>query len=365
MNITFLIGNGFDLNLGLKTSFSDFLKVYKELQVGDSAVIKKFKTDFLRDEQLWSDAELAFGKITDKFYSEKMTGQDFSDCHIDFCEKLGGYLENQESRLKIEDSKLFLDFSSAILNPTIGLSKLAAATLDANMKPYGTVNFFNFVSFNYTRTIDRFVEKLQGAAMLNGPMQVRSECGVLMHVHGYTNSEMMLGVNDVSQIANENLFENQYYKSQLIKPVWNNLNENGVDEATYGLLKRSDLIYIYGMSLGETDSLWWKRIGDLLFQNANLMVIIYVHKSFPQNLVPRDKIIFREYKKDEFLRFVNYGDGTKDDLKKRIHITFDNIFVNLQDLEAQEKVLEEERKRLMKEKIELLQSLPASSQLSN
>ena len=30
MNITFLIGNGFDINLGLKTQFCDFLKEYKK-----------------------------------------------------------------------------------------------------------------------------------------------------------------------------------------------------------------------------------------------------------------------------------------------------------------------------------------------
>ena len=343
MNITFLIGNGFDLNLGLKTSFSDFLKVYKEPQVGDSDIIKKFKIDFLRDEQLWSDAEMAFGKITDDFYSAKMTGKDFTDCHINFCESLGKYLEKQESRLKIEENKLHLDFSTAIMNPTIGLSKLAAATIDARMDPYGTVNVFNFVSFNYTRTIDKFVSRIQNTAMLNGPLHVRSEGGMLIHVHGYTDAEMMLGVSNESQISNQELFENQYYKSQLIKPLWNELNENGVDEATYELLKRSDLIYIYGMSLGETDSLWWERIGDLLFKNPYLIVIIYAHKKFSQNLVERDKIIFRESKKDEFLRFVELSDDIKEQIKKRVYITFDNIFSCLQDLKSQEIRLEIER----------------------
>jgi len=343
LNITFLIGNGFDLNLGLKTSFSDFLKVYKEPQTGDSDVIKKFKSDFLKDEDLWSDVEMAFGKITDDFYSEKMTGKDFTDCHIDFCESLGKYLEKQESKLKIEEVKLHLNFSTAIMNPTIGLSKLAAATIEARMAPYGTVNIFNFVSFNYTRTIDKFVTRIQNTAMLNGPMHVRNEGGMLIHVHGYTDAEMMLGVSNESQISNQMLFENQYYKSQLIKPIWNNLNENGVDEATYELLKRSDLIYIYGMSLGETDSLWWERISSLLFHNPDLIVIIYVHKSFSQHLVERDKIMFRESKKDEFLRFLELNDDTKEQIKKRVYITFDNIFSCLQDLESQEKRLEIER----------------------
>lgn len=343
MNITFLIGNGFDINLGLKTSFSDFLKEYKKPRVEDSGIIKNFKLDFLKDENLWSDAEMAFGKITDDFYSAKMTDKDFSDCHIDFCERLGEYLEKQENRLKIEENKFHLDFSSAIMNPTIGLSKLAAANIEMRMSPYGAVNIFNFVSFNYTRTIDRFVKRIQNTAMLNGPMHVRSEGGILIHVHGYTDSEMMLGVSNESQISNKTLFENQYYKSQLIKPLWNALNENGVDEATYELIKRSDLIYIYGMSLGETDSLWWERIGDLLFQNPSLIVVIYVHKSFSQNLVERDKIIFRESKKDEFLRFAELSDDTKEQIKKRVYITFDNIFSCLQNLEVQEKMMEVKR----------------------
>lgn len=340
MNITFLIGNGFDINLGLKTSFSDFLKVYKEPRKDDTDVIKKFKTDFLKDEILWSNAELAFGKITEDFYFNNMTDKDFSDCHIDFCERLGEYLEKQESKLKIEENKLHLDFSSAIMNPTIGLSKLAATTIEVLMSPYGAVNVFNFVSFNYTRTIDRFVKRIQNTAMLNGPLHVRSEGGILIHVHGYTDSEMMLGVSDESQIVNQELFENQYHKLQLIKPLWNNLNENGVDDATHKLLKGSDLIYIYGMSLGETDALWWKRIGDLLYNNVDLIVIIYVHKSFQQNVIERDKIIFRESKKDEFLRFVTYNASVKANLKRRIFVTFENIFTCLQDLESQERRLE-------------------------
>ncbi len=32
MYITFLIGNGFDLNLGLKTKYKDFLEVYASVE---------------------------------------------------------------------------------------------------------------------------------------------------------------------------------------------------------------------------------------------------------------------------------------------------------------------------------------------
>ena len=33
MKITFLVGNGFDLNLGLDTNYSDFLKEYKKIKI--------------------------------------------------------------------------------------------------------------------------------------------------------------------------------------------------------------------------------------------------------------------------------------------------------------------------------------------
>ena len=46
MNITFLIGNGFDLNLGLSTSFSSFVNSYKVLpSEPDSKHIIDFKNE--------------------------------------------------------------------------------------------------------------------------------------------------------------------------------------------------------------------------------------------------------------------------------------------------------------------------------
>lgn len=36
MNITFLIGNGFDLNVGLKTKFSDYLVEYTKDEKKDT-----------------------------------------------------------------------------------------------------------------------------------------------------------------------------------------------------------------------------------------------------------------------------------------------------------------------------------------
>ena len=66
MNITYLIGNGFDLNLGLKTKYADFLQEYRNIESGD-LVIGKFKSDIANNLKHWADAESAFGEYTERF----------------------------------------------------------------------------------------------------------------------------------------------------------------------------------------------------------------------------------------------------------------------------------------------------------
>lgn len=70
MNITFLIGNGFDLNLTVKTDYINFLEYYcncsskvKDGQ-GNDPEIEKFKKLISENIELWSDLEKALGQKT-------------------------------------------------------------------------------------------------------------------------------------------------------------------------------------------------------------------------------------------------------------------------------------------------------------
>ena len=91
MNITFLIGNGFDLNIGLETTYAKFLNEYKSINTGDSELIKFFKNNILKDEALWSNAEKAFGFATKQFKEAGYGAEEFCLCHEDFCIKLAAY----------------------------------------------------------------------------------------------------------------------------------------------------------------------------------------------------------------------------------------------------------------------------------
>ena len=72
MDITFLLGNGFDLQLGMETGYKSFLKWYVKQQTDDSD-LAQFR-EFLKDEkgEWWSDAEIAMGQYLGNFSDENI-----------------------------------------------------------------------------------------------------------------------------------------------------------------------------------------------------------------------------------------------------------------------------------------------------
>lgn len=57
MNITFLLGNGFDIGLGLKTGYENFYDAYSEIQSKDNKNINSFNT-MLKNRNLDDNVKL-------------------------------------------------------------------------------------------------------------------------------------------------------------------------------------------------------------------------------------------------------------------------------------------------------------------
>lgn len=347
MNITILVGNGFDLNLNLKTQYTDFIKDYCKNAEGDNLVIKEFKKDIAKDCENWANAELAFGQYTENFKDNKKGAEEFCDCHDDFCEKLVLYLENQESRLNWGYSSMDIarTFSECIIYSNLieGLPEVEKTTIRKSVSYHGDGIIYNFVDYNYTRTLDRlFKETIRCPAYLGGRVlkdhRFENSLGNLYHVHGDIEDDMVLGVNDESQISEIGIFENYEpeYKDSLIKPLTNEMNGTNMDEKCKRLIEESNLIYIYGMSLGETDRLWWRRIIDWLINHENAHVVIYAYKAPYKKLFKRDFNIFCRKMKREFLSHYMPDKSMEDAVLNRVHIDPTNIFEKLQIFSATE-----------------------------
>lgn len=338
MKITFLIGNGFDLNLGLKTQYKDFLEIYSKNVNSKFESIKYFKSDILRNYDMWSNAERAFGIYTQEFDGVKLTADDFCDFHQDFCESLASYLQEQEISAKLDYSRLGIVFASAIKNFAANLRAAPSEKINSYLRTFGSGFEYSFINFNYTHTLDECVKNCNSFALLgtrptsNGPQ--RNIIKEIIHVHGTTSKDMVLGVNDESQISNLDLFQNKGYEyiGQIIKPQTNELNEENIVENTKKIIQNSDLIYIYGMSIGETDAIWWNEVCSVMNRKKNMYLILHAYDAPDDNLIRRTYLTFERERKNILLGFCNLSEDQKESIANRIILTKNNIFGPLQEI---------------------------------
>ena len=338
MNITFLIGNGFDLNIGLKTTYSEFLKRYIIESNVDGDLIKYFKTVILKDTHTWSNAERAFGEATRRFKEDGYTAEEFCQCHEDFCVKLAEYLIEEELRLDYLELNdiIALGFAKGVLGYRRNLREAEREAIMAAEKDIGNAYIFNFISFNYTSVLDMCVDATQEQSSLLGKRtygntNYYNQLGKVLHVHGTVRKDMVLGVNDISQIAEPALFNgfDEEYINEMIKPKTNEINEENSDQKAFELLKSSDLIYVYGMSLGETDKLWWERIYELMERKGNLHLIVHSYDAPEDGLIRRAFRMYANSVRKIFIEFSCLDEGKKKAISDRIHIDRTNIFEEL------------------------------------
>ena len=61
MTVTFMIGNGFDINCGIKCSYRDVCAGYSKTE-SKSELIAEFKKNIDKDLDTWADFEMAMNK---------------------------------------------------------------------------------------------------------------------------------------------------------------------------------------------------------------------------------------------------------------------------------------------------------------
>ena len=93
MRITFLVGNGFDLNCGLHTQYSDFYKYFIEKHPQNTIAC-----EIADNPENWADLELSIGK-----YIEKVSGENretFLNDLAELEEELRDYLQSENQRIR-------------------------------------------------------------------------------------------------------------------------------------------------------------------------------------------------------------------------------------------------------------------------
>lgn len=216
-----VIGNGFDLNLGLKTAYSDYLnsKYFKGL----------FETNFLsrylesrKKNSKWVDIENElyqysihlFYKIGNKFQPNLRKEQPIRflrNDYLEICHSLRDYL--------IEATTCPIDCNDK------AAYKIVSKVFTENISTY-------ILTFNYTQTIERIQQYTFPS----------SNNYYINHIHGkLSDDNIVFGIADNAEVAKEHVF---LYKS------YNTVqNINGL----ISVFENAKNIVFFGYSLGETD----------------------------------------------------------------------------------------------------------------
>lgn len=336
MDITFLIGNGFDVNLGLKTRYRDFYKFYLKCETSDLD-IENFKREISDNWSKWSDAEQAFGELTNNFIDRNT----FEKCYNDFVYQLFLYLESEQNKLKISalPDEVNKAFTSIIYN---FYSKKYLP-----QKSYNTINNivtanihstwrFNFINFNYTASFDKLWYASEQSDNLyyhenNTGLLIYDSLSFSTNIHGTLDNGMVFGVDNSDQIANKIFAQNNAFKNYFIKTEA--IEEAGFDTVSLSkdIISKSKIICVFGMSFGDTDRTWWNEIKEWIKTGPDNQLILYIYDPDIQSCLISD---LRRKKAEIYNKLFqeNISEVPKD-IKDRVHFSFNkDLFGELKNL---------------------------------
>lgn len=263
MQLTFILGNGFDLAIKMKTGYGDFYEWYKD-QPDESEEVKLLKItiqeELAKGNDNWKDFEYALGQFT-AIVTDK---RKFISCFEYARDSLITYLKKVYNGAKASNN----DFLKSATYRLVELSQKISEDLPENKKQLFSVSkrnktIFNCISFNYTPVLrDGAQDMIDNAAGISGRdgWWGTYEIGKTLNVHGQLDDFPILGVDNPSQIANENYRDDPDILELMVKgEIDKKLGRDWRTEARE-IIKNSDKIYVYGASMGDTDEFWWKEI---------------------------------------------------------------------------------------------------------
>lgn len=282
MKITFLIGNGYDLNIGLKTGYASFLEWYLQ-QPSSEEYIPDFKKLIHDGIDYWSDLEIALGKNT--LHPPLNTKNGFKVCKTDLDVNLNRYLKDQNSQVRFPSQDDIDCFRKSIVSFRTICSSQTQDKLKAIYNKHKEKEYeYNIVDFNFTNTVDLFWNILPDDAFwhnifypkLYGGMGFRTfdKKGKLFHIHGTLNDSMMTGLDNPSQMTNTIFQRTDLINSLCVKPIMNENSKRDVEKKVEELIDTTTIFVVYGMSIGLTDAKWWKRIVRRLLSEENTYLLI-------------------------------------------------------------------------------------------
>lgn len=270
MRLTFLIGNGLDLQYGLKTTFKDFFDYIMNNNVleEENYIYRKFLNKNPKED--WSDFEYILGRLTFDLEKDNITSNIFMDDLDDFRDVFIDYMNIQQELFKVDKNEKNNILANTAKNYYLNLNYSSRLSIKNLIDQSNDVQI-DILNFNYTDTLKKIFDASNTTFSLwNKTHTFKNH----IYVHRTLEDGTFLGVNDTSQLNSEAFTSIDL--DGLIKPrmIQSDIDENS--EKLNDIINLSNVIYIFGMSLGDTDKIWWERIKKWLEKSTyNRLIINY------------------------------------------------------------------------------------------
>lgn len=309
-DVTFIIGNGLDISLGLKTSYGDF---YNHIRKSKPNSRNRIYKTISNDPKTWAEFEFTLGVYTQ--FIEDIPENDRKKISLDFHNELeeitndlGDYLEAQEKNLDIGEG-----FKFGLQDFFTELPEGQRVRILPHV-PIGKTRF-NFVTLNYTNVLEKM---FPNTGVFSIPSRVM--ISTIHHIHGDLSDNMTLGVNDESQLSSALTGDEL---DDLIKPkIISSMNDGRIEQFKQ-LIDQSSTVVLFGTSIGDTDKYIWAYLIDWLSLNPSNHIVIHKYDSSYTDSVrrlQRRKKLFASEVQNKLLGNADLSDTLKTDYRNRIFV---------------------------------------------
>ena len=313
VQIAYLIGNGFDIHLGLESKYQQFYGwLLKELDKEDNSEDKLFNVDnnelvqeFLLHKDPWhiknQNSNITINWKDDDWADfeasllnniRMLSKQDNANekvkkqiRNLQQVNKLLAYYLKQQT--EIIESKINFDICNIELSLSQQFSKLPSEDFELiknlltqqfkklpQKKQSGNISFINF---NYTFLLQQFINSREIIA-IDGLHSILnfSNFNLNSKIY-YPNGNFLdtpeLGIGTKEEIPESlELTENEI--NYLAKESFARIKRDGRVNKISSLISEADITLIYGLSLGESDDFYISKVMENLLKNENHVTII-------------------------------------------------------------------------------------------
>lgn len=356
-SVSYIFGNGMDMQLGLPTQFEDFYNWVENNHKDVNNMFLPIKDNLIGKRLEWSDFETKFAVVISRFVKVTLDPsliekyeQDFNEDYTyvynrflnqehdinnflneefdvfiglfqKYIEIINNYLSSKEDYdKKLEEIRKNLNKVNQlsinrpnVINP---IHENLLSGLDYNRK-------LNFFTLNYTNVV-RDIFKLYGSefTITSRNNQIHIKKGDIAYLHGFLpkpnmDDGIVIGthsIDDFDSSVREVINDFDFCKFEYIKQIFGRTPYKKLTD----VLDNSHCIICYGVHLGHSD----KSLKEILFKNLTNnkenILIYYKHKSLTGARLAKKEYTLINETKDELL--YGFPEELKESIKERIFI---------------------------------------------